>query len=334
MSYYGFKPYVSVAKRRAKALREMKKLKKKGLNVCPIEIEKRKITHTFWGNAWCDHIESFSDYDNRLPRGRTYVRNGSVCHLAISKGRVEAIVSGSELYNVCINISMISNEQWGNIKKTCAGKIGSLLDLLSGKLSDGVMQVVCDRNHGLFPRSKGINLSCDCPDWADMCKHVAAVLYGVGARLDHSPEKLFELRGVDYEELIDTSTVVIDTSQGASSNRRRIDHDAMADVFDIDISDAVTTPPAKASKKRASKNPKIAKRSKSSHVKNTEISSPLPKYFSGDRINKKRKQLNLTQREFAKRVGVSATTISNWEGKGRQKLNLREGVKGALQILW
>lgn len=252
MSYYRFKPYVPVAKQRANALRKMKKLRKKGMEILPIEIEKQKITKTFWGNAWCKHIESFSDYENRLPRGRRYVRNGSVCHLTISEGCVDAIVSGSELYNVRINISTFADKQWNKIKVNCAGKIGSLLDLLSGELSDGVMQVVCDRRHGLFPKSKEITLSCNCPDWATMCKHVAAVLYGVGARLDHSPEKLFILRGVDHNELIDTSTLVIDTVQDTGSRRRRIKNTAIADVFDIDLSD---TPPSPAKKNKKSKSP-------------------------------------------------------------------------------
>lgn len=317
MSYYGFSPYVPVAKRRAKALREMTKLRKKGMDIHPIEIEKQKITQTFWGKAWCNHIESFSDYENRLPRGRRYVRNGSVCHLAISKGCVEAIVSGSELYKVRISIGTLSDKQWNAIKKNCAGKIGSLLDLLSGQLSEDVMQVVCNRNDGLFPLSKEIKLSCNCPDWATMCKHVAAVLYGVGARLDHSPEKLFDLRGVDHNALIDVSAVVIDTIQDSGSRRRRIDRTNIADVFGIDLSDTTS--------------PSTAKKEKNTPAKPFTQS---PKYFSGASIRKKRKQLNLSQNAFAKRAGVSATTISNWENKGRYKLNLRENVKNTLRALW
>lgn len=313
MSYYGFGPYVSVAKRRAKAAREMDKLKRKGFAIHPIEIEKRKITKTFWGNAWCEHIESFSDYINRLPRGRTYVRNGSVCHLAINRGCVEAIVSGSSLYSVSIKINPLSKGIWQHIKTSCAGKIGSLLDLLSGKLSDGVMEVVCGRENSLFPLSKEIKLSCDCPDWATMCKHVAAVLYGVGARLDHSPEKLFELRGVDHHELIDTS--IIDITQAGKSQRRRIDGSDISDVFGIDLSDAPS--PAKKTK---------ATRSKSS-IK-------PPKYFSGTSIRKKRKQLNLSQSAFAKRVGVCAVTIARWESQGAAKLNLSVKSQAALRALW
>jgi len=169
-----------------------------------VDLEGRKIARTFWGEAWCDHLESFSDYENRLPRGRTYVRNGSVCHLDIAKGEVNAIVSGSELYKVKIAIKTLPQKKWIDVKDRCAGQVGSLLELLQGKLSKSVMAVVTNRNKGLFPLPREISLKCNCPDWAAMCKHVAAVLYGVGARLDMKPELLFLLRGVDHEELIST----------------------------------------------------------------------------------------------------------------------------------
>ncbi|MCP4593706.1 MAG: hypothetical protein GY842_23470, partial [bacterium] len=195
-------PYVSVAQRRVDALREMGKLRKKGKDIQPIQIEGRTIARSFWGKAWCDHLESFSDFENRLPRGRTYVRNGSVCHLHVQPGRIEAIVSGSELYNIRILIKKLKPVIWKSVKKRCSGRIGSMLELLQGRLSDQVMTVVTDRKQGLFPQPREIQLSCDCPDWAVMCKHVAAALYGVGSRLDDRPELLFLLRDVDAQELI------------------------------------------------------------------------------------------------------------------------------------
>ena len=200
MAYYGWNPYVPAAQRRAKAAREMRKLRKKGIKIESVEVEGRKIARTFWGEAWCKHLEKFSDYANRLPRGRTYVRNGSVCHLAITKGKIEAIVSGSELYNIDIRITALPANRWKRLRKQCAGQIGSLLELLQGRLSNHVMEIVTDRDRGLFPKPGEIKLSCDCPDWAGMCKHIAAVLYGAGARLDHQPELLFLLRNVDCDE--------------------------------------------------------------------------------------------------------------------------------------
>ncbi len=173
-------PYVPVAKRRAQAQKKLAALRKQGIDIQPIEIEGRKIARSFWGEAWCDHLESFSDYDNRLPRGRTYVRNGSVCHLAIKKGKVEAKVVGSEIYEIRVRIETLSKRKWNAVKERCSGQIGSLLELLQGNLSNNIMSVVTDQKDGLFPKPAEISFDCDCPDWADMCKHVAAVLYGVG----------------------------------------------------------------------------------------------------------------------------------------------------------
>lgn len=232
---YGFRPYVSVAQRRQKALRSMDKLRKKGVNVQPVEIEGRKLARTFWGQSWCQHLESFSDYENRLPRGRTYVRNGSVCHLEIGGGEVKAIVSGSELYDVKITINKLPQEKWCDVKERCAGKIGSLLELLQGRLSSSVMTVVTDRHQGLFPLPSEISLDCSCPDWAVMCKHVAAAMYGVGARLDEMPELLFLLRGVDHEELIEADVAVAATVVGSKREGRRIAENQLADVFGIEI---------------------------------------------------------------------------------------------------
>ncbi len=234
MAYYGWRPYVPVAKRRANAAKEMRKLQKKGKNIDPVEIEGQKIAKTFWGKAWCDHLEQFSDYANRLPRGRTYVRNGSVCHLAISKGKVQAIVSGSELYNIDIKITPLPASKWKKVRKRCIGQIGSMLELLQGRLSKGVMEIVTHRDEGLFPSPREIKLSCDCPDWAVMCKHVAAVLYGAGARLDQRPELLFLLRNVDHEELISAELDVGAATDGKGKRRRLAGRD-LSDVFGVEI---------------------------------------------------------------------------------------------------
>ena len=180
---FGWRPYVPVAQRRARAAREMAKLaKKNGQTASPVLLDGRKIASTFWGKAWCDNLEAYSDYANRLPRGRTYVRNGSVVDLQISRGKVTARVSGSSLYRIEIKIKPLAASLWKSIQTECAGKIDSLMELLQGKLSSSVMQIVTRPEHGLFPTPKEIELDCSCPDWADLCKHVAASLYGVGAR--------------------------------------------------------------------------------------------------------------------------------------------------------
>ena len=241
--YSRWRPYVPVAARRRQAEKQMASLSKKGKCVEPVVIQGRNIANTFWGKSWCDHIEAFSDYDNRLPRGRTYVRNGSVCHLAISTSKVEARVAGSSLYTVSITIPKLANKKWDEIKSRCSGRITSLIALLNGQLSDDVMRVVIDRKNGLFPLSGELGVSCSCPDWAHMCKHVAAVLYGVGARLDKSPELLFRLRGVNHEELILADpTTVVTAATNARSSKRLKDKD-LADVFNIDLVDEVKTEP-------------------------------------------------------------------------------------------
>lgn len=233
--YSGWAPYVPVAERRRRAMRKMDALRKKGVDIQPVEIAGRQIAKTFWGEAWCDHLEAFSDFENRLPRGRTYVRNGSVCHLALSKARIEAKVSGSELYTVSVSIKTLPTKKWKAIKGRCSGRIGSLLELLEGRLSDHVMEVVTDRKEGLFPLPGEMSFKCSCPDWASMCKHVAAVLYGVGARLDEKPELLFTLRGVNHEELIAADAekaVAAATSRGKS---KRLAADQLGDVFGIEL---------------------------------------------------------------------------------------------------
>jgi len=240
-NYYGFRPYVPVAQRRREAQRELEKMRKKGLVVLPISIDGRAIAKTFWGKAWCENLESYSDFENRLPRGRTYVRNGSVVHLAIQPGRISAMVSGSELYSVEITISSLPDPHWKCVKSQCAGQIGSLVELLQGRLSRSVMDVVTQHGGGLFPKPAEIKMTCSCPDWAGMCKHVAAVMYGVGARLDDKPELLFLLRKVDHLELIagavDSAPIA---GAGKSRGKKTIAARDLADVFGIEMAEPET----------------------------------------------------------------------------------------------
>ncbi len=233
-SYDSWPPYVPVAERRRQAEKKVAKLKKAGHKISPIEVVGRKIAATFWGDAWCKNLESYSDYSNRLPRGRTYVRNGSVIDLRIEAGRVRALVSGSDIYTVHIRIKRLAKKRWTGIKGQCAGKIDSLVELLQGSISKGVMEIVTRTGGGLFPAPREISLSCSCPDWAIMCKHVAATLYGVGARLDHNPELLFTLRGTDPAEMVEAA--VAQPPPGGKSRRGRgLASDELSSVFGIDI---------------------------------------------------------------------------------------------------
>jgi len=268
MAFWGeWGRYVPVAERRAKARREMDKLRKKGKNIQPVTLDGRTIARSFWGKGWCDHLESFSDYANRLPRGRTYVRNGSVCHLDIRPGRIEAIVSGSELYNIVIRIKELKAATWASIKNTCAGHIGSMLELLQGKLSDQVMAIVTDRHHGLFPQPGEMTLDCSCPDWAGMCKHVAAVLYGVGSRLDSQPDLLFLLRDVDAQELIAAEMALPDADAGVTGDA--LADDQLGAIFGIDLETETDAPPVPQTPLQ--KQPRAARR-----IAATKIRQPSP----------------------------------------------------------
>jgi uncharacterized Zn finger protein len=255
MSFF-WRPYVPVAQRRADAARQMAKLAKNGHKVSPVRIQGRTIAKTFWGKAWCDNLESYSDYENRMPRGRTYVRNGSVVDLQIEKGKITARVSGSSLYKIQINITPLSPDRWKRLQSACGGKIDSLIELLQGKLSSGVMGIVTHPDNGLFPKPAEISFDCSCPDVADMCKHLAATLYGVGSRLDSEPELLFFMRGVDPADLITTVSASQAIRQtDAAPGKSAIAESDLSAVFGIDI-DTPTLPqqaePLK-KQKRASK---------------------------------------------------------------------------------
>jgi uncharacterized Zn finger protein len=234
---YGWRPYVPVAQKRANAAGELAKLSKKsGAPVSPVVLEGRTIARTFWGKAWCDNLEAYSDYANRLPRGRTYVRNGSVVDLQIAEGKVMARVAGSDLYKIEIKIKPLAAKLWKSIQTECAGKIDSLMELLQGRLSSAVMEIVTRPERGLFPTPREIELDCSCPDWADLCKHVAASLYGVGARLDQKPELLFLLRGVDAADLISRASAAEAVRQSTQADGApAMSESELADVFGIEL---------------------------------------------------------------------------------------------------
>jgi uncharacterized Zn finger protein len=237
--YSAFPAYVPVAERRKQADREIAALRKKGRTITPVVLGAgTKITSTFWGKAWCDNLEAYSDYETRLPRGRSYVRNGSVIHLEISDGKVEALVRGTSTYTVELVVEALGRSRWSKVIAQCSGQVTSLVELLEGKLSRGVMAIVTDQARGIFPSPDEISLSCSCPDWATMCKHVAAVMYGIGARLDERPELLFLLRGVDPAQLIEKS--VGRAAMKARPRRDVIPKDALGSIFGIEMDDTDT----------------------------------------------------------------------------------------------
>jgi uncharacterized Zn finger protein len=264
---WSFRPYVSAAEKRRRAKKAANALQKKGQKLNPVRVDGRTIARSFWGKAWCENLESYSDYENRLPRGRTYVRNGSIVDLQIAPGVINALVSGSALYRITIKIKPVKQVAWKALKTDCAGRVGSLMDLLQGKLSAQVMEIITRRETGLFPRPVEIGLHCSCPDWAGMCKHVAATLYAVGARLDESPELLFVLRGADHLELLTEATESVTTGVSTSPDgSATLTGENLEEVFGIEIEPAALhaarTAASKIPKSRLPKQSAVGSRSK------------------------------------------------------------------------
>lgn len=204
MSYSSYSSYVSMGEIQEKADRQILKLRKKNPNLSPVILEGRSLATSWWGNAWNYNMESYADFSNRLGRGKGYVKNHAVLDLQISKGHVEALVQGTRAkpYAVSIAISAIDDAHWHSIVDFCNHKIDSLESLIDGKFPRELESLFKDPKYGLFPKPREIHFDCTCPDYASMCKHVAAVFYGIGARLDVDPLLFFVLRGIDYESLI------------------------------------------------------------------------------------------------------------------------------------
>jgi uncharacterized Zn finger protein len=320
-SYDNWRPYVSAAERRRRAAKKIDKMRKDGHNVSPIKIVGRKIAATFWGEAWCKNLEAYSDYSNRLPRGRTYVRNGSVIDLQIEVGRVRAIVSGSEIYKVAIEIKPLAKKRWTDIKGQCAGRIDSLIELLRGSISKGVMEIVTRKGKGLFPSPREISLNCSCPDWATMCKHVAATLYGVGARLDHEPELLFTLRGVDPTEMVEVAVDQPSTMR-KSQMSRVLETDELSSVFGVDIDETtpgiVLTPT-----KRVRRTTNIRKKTTSRINKKTKAKSAVKRPAAKKSVKK-----GIVRKTTAKKTTVKKA-MTNKTASKKKKSTVKPAAKKA-----
>jgi uncharacterized Zn finger protein len=238
MAWYhedAYPPYVPVAERRRIAARKLAGLRKQGLTPMPVQVEGPTIARTVWGQAWCKHLEGYADAFSRLERGRTYVRNGSVIHLEVRPGALKALVSGSEVYEAQATFKPLPPARWKALVEACAGQVASVVELLSGRLSQPVMDVLCDRQKGLFPSPGEISFRCSCPDAASMCKHLAAVLYGMGARLDTAPELLFTLRKVDASALVARAATGLSARGPAPKEALQVGGEGLAGLFGIEL---------------------------------------------------------------------------------------------------
>lgn len=280
--------YQSAASSKARVQREIEKLKKKGQRFEPLEAPagKKSLCSTFWGQAWCRNLESYQQYENRLPRGRSYLRQGSVYNLEIESGKLGAVVAGSELYETTVYVQPLRPVQWKETVKRCEGQVGSMLDLLAGKLGDGVMQVLSDPEHGLFPKPREIRFDCSCPDYADMCKHVSAVLYGVGVLLDAQPELLFKLRGVDGADLLSQAKDA--AVSGVVDGGGELAGADLSALFGIEMGDAAVVPEAEPEPQPA---PKAKKSTKSTVAKKAaKRATAAPKATKPRQVTKRTKQ--------------------------------------------
>ncbi|WP_343676633.1 hypothetical protein [Paraburkholderia heleia] len=279
VDYGEWKPYVPVAERRKKAGQLVARAIKAGKTLSPVAPYRGAIAKTFWGKAWCDNLEHYSDYESRLPRGRTYVRNGSVIDLQITTGRIRAQVMGSSLYEIDIDVAACPEKQWRALRAECESSIDSVVELLQGKLSAAVMGRICKPGTGLFPAPKDIRFGCNCLDWAAMCKHVAAVLYGIGARLEQQPELLFTLRGVDPADLVNSAGANLSGTGAGPASGKVLDDAVLGDVFgiDIDTGSFAEAPPARGKGKRKEATSQTARTSRLTTPKSSATSKPATK---------------------------------------------------------
>lgn len=303
MSYWGFPRYVSVGEKRAKAARKLKQLLKKNPDIKPIVLEGNSIARTWWGKKWNVNLERYADYSNRIGRGRSYVRHGAVLDFQIKSGEVKSLVQGtrSQPYSVVIKIKGISKSIWKDIKEACEGKLDSLSELLTGRFPKVLGEIFMAQGTGLFPSPKEIDFSCSCPDWAYMCKHVAATLYGVGARLDEDPSLFFKLRKVKVGDLV-TQTVEDKTKKllkkAKKKSARVIDDSDLASVFGIEMETPVAS--GKKSAKTAGKTSSRKKPSK-----------PVAKKAKTRSVSRKPRTKTVSKKATAKTISKTVKSMAD-----------------------
>lgn len=321
MGYWNYYPaYTSVAEKKEKAQQKLEKLRKKNPGIRPVVIWGKSIANTWWGKSWNINLERYADYDNRIGRGRSYVRNGMVLDLQIGPGEVTALVQGtaSEPYSIEIRIKGIEKNIWNQVKEACQGKLDSLRELLAGKFPKDMGEVFMAKGEGLFPSPEEISFSCSCPDWASMCKHVAAALYGVGARLDEDPMLFFKLRNVDVNDLI-TQAVAEKTEKLLEKARKKtsrvMDESNIADVFGIELEhETVETPKTETPKKTVST---------SKPIKLQNVSAA---YIVYEIIGKSRKGIDL--KAIAEKTGFDEKNIYQIVYRLKKQGRIIDAVKG------
>ncbi len=330
MRYGRFPRYVPVGERRAKAEQKIRQLRKKNPDIRPVVIEGRSLARTWWGRAWNRNLEGYADFHNRIGRGRSYVRHNAVIDLQINPGHVAAQVMGSRSkpYTVEIAIKPLPEKVWEAIIKDCAAEVQSIQELLAGRFPKAIGERFTSRENGLFPSPGEIAFDCSCPDWAYMCKHVAAVLYGIGARLDESPELFFTLRSADIEELA-ASTVRGATDhlldRAGQSRAEAMDNAELSEMFGIDMEEAPPAKPAESQKKPPKKSGKASKKPvKKKKAPGRQVSDDTEKICAVIRRSKK----GIDFAGIQKKTGLSEQKIRNTIAALYRKNRIRRISRG------
>ena len=284
-----YPPYVPVAERRAKAERKLLQLRKQQPHIKPVIIAGNALATTWWGKSWNSNLERYADYSNRIDRGRSYVRHRAVLDLQLKPGNITALVQGSEAqpYRVAITVDTLSADNWSAIRTACAGCFDSLSELLGGTFPQALKDLFFAKGAGLFPSPREIHFDCSCPDWASMCKHVAAALYGVGARLDEDPSLFFTLRDIAIDDIItqtvaDTTQTLLRKAERQSANV--LEDVDLGDVFGIQLDDLQTPrlalPPVQPKPATRTKNTTPAQKARPG-----KTSTPVGKKIAAQRLS-------------------------------------------------
>jgi len=186
---------------------------------------------TWWAKRWISALERLG-WSNRLQRGRTYARQGNVLEVKVRPGRIDARVQGSRKrpYRVTIHIEPLSDSDWDKAASAMAERALFAARLLAGEMPENIEDAFVQCDTQLFPRSEqDIDMSCTCPDWANPCKHIAAVFYTLGTEFDRDPFLLLLLRGMSREHLLaalrEKRAQAAAASAEASAARARADGD-------------------------------------------------------------------------------------------------------------
>ena len=340
MAYWGFPRYVPVAEKRAKAQKKLAALQKKNKNIHPVCLQGSTLARSWWGKAWNQNLERYADYSNRIGRGRSYVRQGAVLDLRIAHAEIRSLVQGSRAkpYNVSIKIKPMDSDLWQSIQHTCQGRLGSLSDLLAGTLPKDLEVLFTAKGTGLFPAPKQIAFTCSCPDWASMCKHVAATLYGVGARLDENPLLFFTLRGIDVDSLI-SEVVAAKSMEMIKKSRKKtsrvMEDSDLSEVFGIEVEEVLGRPPAREKalpqKRQAGKPAKAGTKSAKAGTKSAKAFTPK-RVGAGTSPDRGRKTLpewvaEILDGKEAQSVSQVAAALKKQKGFESRTLNLESQIR-------